>query len=558
MSVGKSKKYMQQGMMYQKKGNFSAAFKCYEKAVAADKRNIDASIILGNIYFQRKMLNEAENYFSNVISINPGHVDALNKLGIIYFYTRQHEKAIDSYNKILKLQPNNAGAHYNIAISLIECGYRKESVNHLNKAIELTPENIDAHILLASALTTLGDFEGAKESYENARKIDVENMDAIGGEAFSRIKLGDKEGAYDLIRKYINTDCSNPSIALATAMTSSVHNDLSGAVEFLERALKKATFNNKQKAQLYFEAGNLLDKSNKYDLAFEYYKKGNDLIQAKYDAVQEEKYIDNIINVFSKSMLDRNINGVENQPTPVFIVGMPRSGTSLVEQILSSHSEVYGAGEISDIQEEVSAWGRRLEDGMSYPDIVNNISESDIQAAAEKYIEKYTKNNPNISVITNKLPHNFMYLGLISMIFPNALIIHCTRNALDTCISNYFQLFSGPLDYSYNLENIAHHYIGYQKLMDHWNSVLSLPIFEVRYEELINNQEDVTRQLLEFCGLGWDAECMEFHKSIRVTRTASNDQVRQPMHNKSINRWKNYEKYLDVLAPLEERTAKYC
>ena len=150
-------------------------------------------------------------------------------------------------------------------------------------------------------------------------------------------------------------------------------------------------------------------------------------------------------------------------------------------------------------------------------------------------------------VVTDKLPHNFLYLGLIQILYPDARIIHCRRNVLDTCLSNYFQYFSGPLDYAYKLEDIAHHYNHYSELMEHWRQVLDLDVLEIDYEMLVTRQEETTRKLVDFCGLQWEPDCLTFHKSAGVTRTASYAQVRQPMYKHSVERWRNYEKHLQPL-----------
>jgi len=551
---------MQQGQQYQSRGNFSAALKCYEKAAAADPKNSEAWRVLGNIYFQQKQLQQAEKCFVNVVKIKPEQIETLNTLGVIYYYTRQHKKAISCYQKILKKQPNNASVHFNLAISLIENAHHSDAIEHVRKSIKLSPDNSEAHSLLASSLTITGDFEGAKQSYANAWALDSENLDAIGGEAFCCVKLGDHQGAYQRVVQYAEQNvnesavpgCSNMSIAVAYAMTLKIHNNLSGAINFLEYVLKQNTQENKQRAQVHFEAGALYDKNNQFDRAFEHYKKANTLIQVNYNKAQQSQHIDEIISVFPAKPFYQTDNTQQAIIRPVFIVGMPRSGTSLVEQILSCHSGVLALGESTDIQEMLNKACKLLKTDLRYPQIFSKMEPSLIKDLSSEFLARHSTSSKKTQVVINKLPHNFMYLGLINALFPNAKIIHCTRNPLDTCLSNYFQLFSGALDYAYDLENIVHHYRDYKKIMAHWNKALSIPVLELCYEDIIHDQERYSRLLVEYCGLDWQDACLSFYNSDRVVCTASNDQVRQPIHRKSIDRWKNYREHLGALAALIE------
>lgn len=564
MASGKSKKLLHQGQQYQRKGNLSAALKCYEKAAAADAKNSDAWLTLGNIYFQQKQLQQAEKCFAHVVKIKPEQIEILNKLGVIYYYTRQHGKAIGCYQRILKKQPNNAPVHFNLAISLVENARHTEAVEHIRRSIALSPENSEAHSLLASSLTISGDFEAAKQSYAQARAQDAKNLDAVGGEAFCCVKLGDHQGAYERVARYVEQDvdesgvprCANMSIAVAYAMTLKVHNHLAEAIAFLERVLKQNTQINKQRAQVHFEVAALYDKNRQFDEAFAHYKKANALVQVIYNKVQQNQHINDIISAFSvekiRQLIATQDRTQQGSIRPIFIVGMPRSGTSLVEQILSCHSDVLALGESTDIQEMLNKAGKLLKTDLRYPQVFAKMELSLIEDLAAEFLARQAnagrvEAGRNISVVVNKLPHNFMYLGFINVLFPGAKIIHCTRNPIDTCLSNYFQLFSGALDYAYDLQNIVHHYRDYKKIMKHWGEALSIPVFELCYEDIICDQEKYSRLLLEYCGLDWQDACLSFYNSDRVVRTASNEQVRQPIHKKSLDRWKNYREHLGAL-----------
>ena len=226
---------------------------------------------------------------------------------------------------------------------------------------------------------------------------------------------------------------------------------------------------------------------------------------------------------------------------------MPRSGTSLIEQILSRHSKVFAAGELNKIPELSNKVTQLTGNAKAYPDCLDDMNHRAKNDLSEEYLECFSEATATETIITDKLPHNFMYLGFIERLFPNALIIHCKRNPIDTCLSNYFQLFSSAIAYPYKLEHIGTHYKQYQRLMNHWNSVLSLPILEVNYEDLVTDQETTTRKMIEFCNLAWEPECLSFYKSDRVVRTASYAQARKKIFTSSVEKWRNYEQQLEPL-----------
>ena len=232
---------------------------------------------------------------------------------------------------------------------------------------------------------------------------------------------------------------------------------------------------------------------------------------------------------------------------PVFIVGMPRSGTSLTEQILASHPEVFGAGELNDINESIAKLPAMIRNNNTYPGCIKDLNQEIADKLAQEYLTRLDSFSTEKKRITDKMPHNFVNLGLISLLFPEARIIHCLRDPRDTCLSLYFQDFGWIHPYATRLENLGNYYVQYKRLMKHWTSVLDTPILTIQYEDIISDQEHISRELVNFCGLDWHDDCLQFYASTRTVATASYDQVRQPIYKKSIGRWKNYEKHLDPL-----------
>ena len=219
---------------------------------------------------------------------------------------------------------------------------------------------------------------------------------------------------------------------------------------------------------------------------------------------------------------------------------------SLLE-ILSCHPSVHGGGELLELPGIVSSLPAETGSNKDFPACVSQLTQSVVDRMAEGYLERLTKLAPGALRITDKLPHNFQHVGLIRLLFPNARILHCARNPLDTCLSCYFADFQGQHPYMYDLTSLGLHYHEYRRLMQHWRDALGIPMLEVRYEDLVENQEEISRSMIEYCGLEWDDRCLDFHKSDRRALTASYDQVRQPVYTRSVERWRNYEKYLQPL-----------
>jgi len=231
---------------------------------------------------------------------------------------------------------------------------------------------------------------------------------------------------------------------------------------------------------------------------------------------------------------------------PLFITGMPRSGTTLVEQILSSHPDVHGAGELADIGEMAESLPARLGTQLQFPQCLSHVTTAHLDQLATGYLDTLERLSPDARRVTDKML-GFIYLGLIELVLPGARIIHCVRDPMDTCLSGYFQDFSRSHPYSYDLHNLGVYYRSYQKIMHNWKNVLSLPIMEVQYEDMVTNQEVTSRKVIDFCGLEWDERCLDFHKNERFVGTASYNQVRRPMYKTSLGRWKKYEQFLEPL-----------
>jgi hypothetical protein len=309
--------------------------------------------------------------------------------------------------------------------------------------------------------------------------------------------------------------------------------------------------------QIYFELARIQDREGRYAEAFACLEQANTIFRKKftYDVAGELQYFQSVIRNFTGDLLaGKQGNGTDDR-TPIFIIGMPRSGTTLVEQILASHSQVVAGGELYFLNSillnlPVLATPFRP-DTARLPNYtrIGDVTESDLHQMAEAYIRALTPLKKERNRLTDKMPHNFIHAGMISLLFPRCQVVHCRRNPLDNCLSLYMQNFKVLHPYIYSQEEIGRYYAGYHSLMEHWQNLLPGFMHEVRYESLVKNPKEETGKLLEFCGLEWEDSCLEFYRVDRYIKTASEGQADQPLYSSSINRWQNYR---EQLQPLQE------
>jgi len=539
---------IQQGYKYLQQNNLQQAFNSFISAVKIDENNFDAHFALGSLYSRKGDLKQALGHLRKAVEISPDNYAAQGQLGVTLYILQCFEEAINSYRKVIELQPDNVSAYANLAIAYLDVGKREEAIQCSKMAIRIKPDFSGAHALLASACSSLGKYEEAVKSYEVALKLEPDNLVYISGKIDSLNKLGMREQALKTIRPYIKPANNHPSISIAYAHVSRSQDDETEAAGILEEVLKSNPLNHKQLLQLHFAAGDLYDRMDKYDSAFKHYAAGNQLVQRSYDFAADKKLFQDIIKAFSHDAMKILPRARQQGVKPVFVVGMPRSGTSLVERILGSHSRVFPAGELNIIPQAASKTTT-----IAFPENISELSESQFNSISRECLDEMAALAGSVDIIIDKLPHNFLFLGLIELLFLDARIIHCQRNALDTCLSNYFQYFSGPLDYPYDLQNIARHYNQYHKIMEHWRGVIQIPMLEISYEELIQNQESVSRSMIEFIGLPWEEACLRFNEQDHVTRTASYDQVRKPVYTRSMGRWRNYKNHINKLIDTVDR-----
>ncbi len=403
------------------------------------------------------------------------------------------------------------------------------SVAAYRRALELDSSNPHALMQIANHDMDIGNIDEAVQGYEKVLSLAPDRAEAHFRYSRSRkFKTGDETKRYS--------------------------QQLLGLIETAPRRFDRM--------HVHFALAKVLDDSGNFDLAWKHYDLANrhklshskSLFQRKHKRPRSPKKlsVDDQIQFFSREYFSRTNHGSTSQ-LPIFIVGMPRSGTTLVEQILSSHPEIAGAGELKDI-ERLRRKMRRSNDAnhphsrLAYPDLLAESSSTSLYEISNEYLEELVKHQGQAIRVTDKMPTNFMHLGLIATLFPNATIVHCRRNPMDIFVSSYCQNLNAPFC---DLDALVEYYNGYKRLMQHWNTVLPIPIYTVDYETLVANPESETRKLVASTGLSWDDRCLSFNQNDRAVRTPSKWQVRQPMYSSSIDRWKRFENHLqDVLSKI--------
>lgn len=471
---------------------------------------------------QAGQLSQAEARYRQVLRADPRQPDALNLLGVIANQVGKPEIAVSYIRQALAVQPGEAEFHSNLAAACKAAGDVAAAISHYREALRLKPDHVNAHIYLCDSLMEQGDLDQALAHSLEALRLKPDS-------ALAWCTLGELAGHGRC--SFDDEDIRRMQDLLAAGRQSAHDASL-----------------------LFFTLAAHWEKHGSYDEAFRCAAKANELKREVYrqsnqtfDCDKHRAWIDRLIAVFTPEFFERVGTFGSDSDRPVFVVGMVRSGTTLVEQILASHPEMHGAGELRDIDQISTALPKRLQAAAAYPDCLADVNASAIRTLADLYLGRLAQLSGGAAVrVIDKMPHNYLHLGLIAVLFPKARIIHCRRDPLDVCVSAYLQNFKW-LPYGASMADIGFYHRHYERLMEHWRQILPLPMHEVRYEELVGNQEAISRQLVAYCGLEWDERCLAFHKSPRAVQTASKLQVRQPIHSRSVARWKHFESHLQPL-----------
>lgn len=528
------------GMAYYSEGLYQEAFETIERAISINSYDSRLFNFLGQIYAAQNRQISAEQAFGRAVTLDPDFLEAWYNLGTAQFRAHRPARAIKTFLHLRCMQPNDG----ELSMQLMRAYYSENSIGLcsecLNKARSLGIDVVKTELWGCAILYAQGDVESAKNK-ESELQCRYGNADVyyltLLEIAMSDAHLGRLDSAEYWLAKGI---ALRPDIAGAYSELASIKKfKEEDRVTILRMCdlLKKGPLETRR--GLEFAIGKAYTDIGEYDASFLHYKAGNDLAREtiRFDAAAYIKEIDEIIDATPRSYLEQLPAG-SGSNLPILIVGTPRSGTTLIEQVISSHKQIGGAG-------EVDIWPRVM------PSLLNNYNVEAAGKIARIYLDVMSENSPGSLHVTDKLPINYQSLGFIHAVFPNAKLIHVKRHPIDACLSIYFQNFNDEHDYKWDMESIAVWYEQYQRLMAHWRSVLPADaLFEFRYEDLVEDTEGVSRKIMEFLGLEWEPGQLDFHKQDRAVFTASKWQARQPIYKTSRERWRRYEKHLGPLLHL--------
>ena len=569
---------------YRGLGRLEDALADCRKALALDSDEPAAHYAMGIVLLAQEQTGDAIGHLEKAIELEPVFVEARNSLAVALIQDDRVDEAIAHLERAIETQPEFAEAHGNLASALLRQDRTADAEARYARAIELDPEFSEALFNFGCLLRTQRRFPEAAQQLDRALQLEPNNPDIALAMAQTLVDLESMDEAEPLLRKIISVrpkdaetlvwlghclqsqgrfdearDCfeaavaAEPDYAMAHFHLAKLNKDSVdvGEVERLERLLIESELPDWDAATMHYALASLCERLDQTGRAFDHYRKANELRggAAAFDAEERARYFAQLKGVYTPALIERKREIGSESEIPVFILGMPRSGTTLTEQILASHPSVAGAGELRAMAHAVQALPNIVGSGRPYPDCAADLNADSAQKITQAYLEQLREASSDAARITDKLPNNFQRIGFIHLIFPRARIIHCRRDPLDTCLSCYFQNFSEGQFFSYDLANLGRYYRLYEDLMQHWHEVLPGRILDVEYESLVQDLEGQSRRIVEHCGLEWDDRCLDFHKTERKITTSSYHQVRQPLYTSSVGRWRRYEAHL---GPLKE------
>ena len=526
-------------------GRFDEAAESCRRAVDLKPRYAEAHDNLGSAQLALGHLDDARASYGRALEIEPEFIEAHNNMGNALLEAGRIDAALASYRRALQINPRFAEAHNNLGNGLRGLGKLDDAAASYTRALEINPHFAEAHCNLGILLRLLGRTAQAQASCRRALELDPQSASALVALAESSADTGQFAQAEGLFKRAVSIQPESPQ-AWAGLVRLRKMTDADSAWLVQAQRIAAKGLAPRHEICLRHAIGKYFDDVQDFEQAFVNFRRANELTKlrrVKHDRQQLTRTVDLITQFCDRNWVNRSGNYANSSARPVFVVGMLRSGTTLAEQILASHPAVFGAGELTFWS---TAWAMH---GMAARN--TGMSESSLTRLADEYLRSLQQVSNDASRVVDKMPTNFAFLGLIHAALPNARIIHMRRNPLDTCLSIYMQQFETSVSYANDLEDLAHYYTEYLRIMDHWRS--SLPenvILEVPYEGLVHDQEVWSRRMLEFIGLPWDPRCMDFHRTERTVITASKWQVRQALQHSSIGRWRNYEKFLGPLLHL--------
>lgn len=505
-----------EGADHLRAGRADEAIATFRDVLRRHPDNVDAMRYLGIAYWrEKKRPGDAEAWLRRATSVAPDFVAAWISLGLVLLDNAKPNDAISAYRRAVELAPDNAAAWAGAGNAHGQAGQQETSVEAYAKSLALNPRAAGVHMSHGHALKTVGDQKSALAAYRAA----IAERPRFGEVYWSMANL-------------------------------KVFRFEEAEIRAMEEQLARGDLTDSERIHFSFALGKAYEDKDDYAAAWSHYDAGNRLQRplVKHDPLELEKRHEDIRSVFDREFLARHSRNGHEAADPILIVGLPRSGSTLVEQILASHSQVEGTSELPTLGKIATSIGRYRRGDVQFPESATELESQDWRAYGQRYLEDAARHRfSDRPFFTDKMPNNFPLLGLLHLILPNAKIIDARRHPVASCIGCYKQLFAKGQNFTYDLEDLSHYYRNYDAMMNHWRSVLPGKVLTVHYEETVTDLERQVRRILEHCGLPFEASCVRFHETRRAVRTASSEQVRQPIYFDALGQWQRYAAFCDWL-----------
>ena len=497
---------------------------------------------------------EAEDIYRSILKRDPNHVEAARLLARIAMDHERYGEAEIFLTHALQNAPDYARAWVDLVNAQQQQDKYDEATKSALELLRITPDSPESHMMYAGVIGSAGRHEEAIMAYEKAIALEPEKPGAFSSMAHHLKTIGRQDKAIAAYRQSIaiKPDHTESYWSMANLKTFQFDNEEIDAMQalLLEKDLPDAS-----RVHVHNALGHEYESRKDYPKAFANFSACNQLRRKSesYDPVETENQHEKIIAIFNKKFLDQTAAEV-SEVSPIFIIGLPRSGSTLIEQILASHSQVEGTHELSDLPRTMQSARRKGSVHKSFPESIEHLGLEQWTEIGQDYLKSTQKYRTDRPFFVDKTPNNFIFAGVLKLALPNAKIINARRHPLDSCFGSYKQLFASGQPFTYDLFELGEYYSEYQHLMEHWHEVIPNFILDVHYEKVVNDLETEVKRMLDFCGLSFEENCLRFYETERAVKTASSEQVRQPLYSSSVNLWRNYENNLgdliDILQPL--------
>ena len=508
-----------------------------------------AALVKGIELQQADKRDEAIDVFRGVLKGNPGNVNAMHQLALCFWHDKDRmEDAEALLRRATQLAADFTRAWLALSALLMEMNKHIDAIETYEKATELEPENAQAWGGLGIAYGRAMYPEKAVQAFKRSIAINGGQPGILSSYAWELKTIGDQPAALEAYRRAVKAK-PNFGQAYWSMANLKVFKFDDDEIEAMLQQLERDDLTDVEDIHFRFALGKAMEDNKDYDRAWHFYHTGNQRqrMTVEYDPLEMEKRQSAIINVFDRQLLSERAEAGYDAPDPIFIVGLPRSGSTLVEQILASHSQVEGTSELPLLGKISESIGRYRDDNVRYPEAVTDLRDKDLRAYGKQYMEESQRHRVTEKpLFTDKLPNNFPLLGFAHLIMPNAKFINARRHPFDSCLGGYKQLFGHGQNFTYDMLDLAHYYQQYDRIMKHWHEVLPGKVLDVHYEETVTDLEGQVRRILDHCGLPFEEGCVRFHETERAVKTASSEQVRQPIYTGALGKWRRYEQHLDL------------